>query len=77
MIACFDPRTELCNITIRFIFVMACTLYDRMNIMVDQRNMNVFPWWSHAGKGLTSLLSFVSNFDVVTFPSVSWVRCGA
>ena len=34
--------------------------------------------WSPAGKGLTSWLSFViANFDVVTFPLVSWVRCGA
>ena len=34
--------------------------------------------WSHAGKGLTSWLSFVmSSCDVVTFPLVSWVRCGA
>ena len=34
--------------------------------------------WSSAGKGLTSLLSFVmSNYDGVTFPLVSWVGCGA
>ena len=34
--------------------------------------------WSPAGKGLISWLSFVmSNCDVVTFPLVSWVRCGA
>ena len=34
--------------------------------------------WSPVGKGLTSWLSFVmSNSDVVTFPLVSWVRCGA
>ena len=34
--------------------------------------------WSPAGKGLTSRLSFVmSNCEVVTFPLVSWVRCGA
>ena len=34
--------------------------------------------WSPAGKGLTTWLSFVkSNCDVVTFPLVSWVRCGA
>ena len=34
--------------------------------------------WSPAGKGLTSLLSFVmSNCEVVTFPLVSRVRCGA
>ena len=33
---------------------------------------------SPAGKGLTSLLSFVvSNCEVVSFPLVSWVSCGA
>ena len=33
--------------------------------------------WSPAGKGLTSWLSFVvSNGEFVTFPLVSWVRCG-
>ena len=33
--------------------------------------------WSPAGKGLASWLSFVmSNCNVVTFPLVSWVRCG-
>ena len=34
--------------------------------------------WSPAGKGLTSWLSFVVyNCVFVTFPLVSWVRCGA
>ena len=34
--------------------------------------------WLHAGKGLTSWLSFLmSNCDVVNFPLESWVRCGA
>ena len=34
--------------------------------------------WSPAGKGLTSRLSFVmSKCEFVTFPLVSWVRCGA
>ena len=33
--------------------------------------------WSPAGKGLTSWLSFEdSNFEFVTFPLVSWARCG-
>ena len=33
--------------------------------------------WSPAGNGLTSWLSFVvSNCEFVTFPLVSWVRCG-
>ena len=32
---------------------------------------------SSSGKGLTSWLSFVmSNCEFVTFPLVSWVRCG-
>ena len=34
--------------------------------------------WSPAGKGLTSWLSFVmSNCEVVSFPLLSCVRCGA
>ena len=34
--------------------------------------------WSSAPKGLTSWLSFVmSDFEVATFPLVSWVGCGA
>ena len=33
--------------------------------------------WSPAWKWLTSWLSFVvSNCEFVTFPLVSWVRCG-
>ena len=33
--------------------------------------------WLPSGKGLTSWLSFVVPFcDLVTFPLVSWVRCG-
>ena len=36
-----------------------------------------FVLWSPAGKGLTSWLLFVvSNCEFVTFPLVSWVRCG-
>ena len=33
--------------------------------------------WSPAGKGPTSWLSFVMSNCDVTFPLVSWVRCGA
>ena len=33
---------------------------------------------SAAGNGLTSWPLFVmSNYEIVTFPLVSWVRCGA
>ena len=34
--------------------------------------------WSPAGKGMTSWPSFVMSYcEVITFPLVSWVRCGA
>ena len=34
-------------------------------------------FWSPAGKGLTSWLLFVVSIcEFVTFPLVSWVRCG-
>ena len=34
--------------------------------------------WLLAWKGLTTWLSFfISNCEVVTFPLVFWVRCGA
>ena len=33
--------------------------------------------WSPAGKGLTSWLLFVVSYcEFVTFPLVSWFRCG-
>ena len=38
---------------------------------------DIYALWSPAGKGLISWLSFVvSNCEFVTFPLVSWVRCG-
>ena len=40
--------------------------------------MSVDALWSPAGKGTTSWLSFVMSYcDVVIFPMLSWVRCGA
>ena len=33
--------------------------------------------WSPTGKGLTSWFSFVvSSCEFITFPFVSWVKCG-
>ena len=47
-------------------FILSCVCYAFVRIL-----------WSPAGKGLTSWLSFVvSNCEFVTFPLVSWVRCG-
>ena len=38
---------------------------------------NRISFMTPAGKGLTSLLSFVVSYcEFVTFPLVSWVRCG-
>ena len=38
----------------------------------------VYALWSPAGNWLTSWLSFVMSYcDIVTFPLLSWVRCGA
>ena len=58
----------LCGSLFYFCLVLLC-FYARL--FVDALR-------SPAGKGLTSWLSFVmSSCDVVTFPLVSWVRCGA
>ena len=47
-----------------FCYAFACLFIDAL--------------WSPAGKGLTSWLLFVMSYcEVVTFPLVSWVRCGA
>ena len=47
-----------------------CLLCFRARLFIDAL-------WSPAGKELTSWLSFVmSNCEFVTFPLVSWVRCG-
>ena len=55
---------HLCYFCLVLLFFHACLFVDAV--------------WSPAGKGLTSWLSFVMSYcDVVTFPLVSWVRCGA
>ena len=55
---------HLCYFCLVFVMLSCAPVIDAM--------------WLPARKGLTSWLSFVmSNCDVVTFPLVSWVRCGA
>ena len=47
-------------------------------LLCDHVRLFINALWSHAGKGLTSWLSFfMSNCEVFTFPLVSWVKCGA
>ena len=53
-----------------FLRSVLCLLCCRVRLFIDVL-------WSSAGKGLTSLPSFVmSNCEFLTFPLVSWVRCG-
>ena len=53
-----------------YVISVLCLLCFRSRMFIDAL-------WSPAGKGLTSWLSFVmSNCEFVTFPLVSWVRCG-
>ena len=52
-------------------------LFSVLCLLFFNNRLFVCALWSSAGKGLTSWLSFVvSNFEFVTFPLVSWVRCG-
>ena len=55
---------HLCYLCIVLLCFYACLFVDTL--------------WSPAQTELNSWLSFkMSNCDVVTFPLVSWVRCGA
>ena len=57
-------------ITFMFFFSVLCLLCLCVRLFICAL-------WAPAGKGLTSWLSFVvSDCENVTFPLVSWVRCG-
>ena len=64
-ISCLETAVRLYVISVLYVLCFcACLFIDAL--------------CAPAGKGLTSWLSFViSNCEVVTFPLVSWVRCGA
>ena len=52
-------------------FFLSCVCYDFVRVCLYVLSGHL------PGKGLTSWLSFVvSNCEFVTFPLVSWVRCG-
>ena len=64
----FPQSLRVCIIYVISVMFMLCL----------RAHMFIGALWSSAGKGLTSWLSFVMpNCEVVTFPLVSWVRCGA
>ena len=53
-------------------FFLSCVCYAFVRVCL------FVPFWSPAGKGVTSSWpsSVVYNCEFVTFPLVSWVRCG-
>ena len=54
-----------------------CFFFSVLSLLSLCARLFICALWSPAGKGLTSLLSFVvSNCEFVTFPLVFWVRCG-
>ena len=55
---------------------LLCYVFSVLRLLFLCARLFICALWSPAGKGLTSLLSFVmSNCEFVTFPLVSWVRC--
>ena len=56
---------------------LLCFFFSVLCLLCLCERLFICAMWSPAGKGLTSPLSFVvSNYEFVTFPLVSWVRCG-
>ena len=66
-----DRSKAVLLLWIVYVFVLSCVCY------VFVRVYFICALWSPAWKGLTSWLAFVvSNGGFVTFPLVSWARCG-
>ena len=75
----FKPSSKIFLMTVprrcffcgSFMLFMSCFVCFHARLFVDAL-------WPPAGKVLISWLPFVmSNYYVVTFPLVPWVRCGA
>ena len=75
----FKPSDKIFLLTVpRRCFFVDHLCYFCLVLLCFHARLFVDALWSPAGKGQTSWLSFVmSNFDVVTFPLVSWFRCAA
>ena len=71
----FKPSSNIFLLTVlrRCFFCGSFMLFLSCFVMLSYIRLFVGALWSPAGKGLTFVMS---NFDVVTFPLVSWVRCG-
>ena len=61
----------------RYFFCGSFMFFSVLCLLCLCERLFICALWSPAGKGLTSWLSFVVfNCAFVTFPLVSWVRCG-
>ena len=71
----FKPSSKIFLLTFpRRCFFCISVLF----LLCFQARLFIDALWPPAGRRLASWLSFVmSNCEVVTFPLVSWVRCGA
>ena len=55
----------------------AALLFSVLCLLCLCKRLFICALWSPTGKGLTSWLLFVVSYcKFVTFPLVSWVRCG-
>ena len=60
-----------------FLWIFYVVFFSVLCLLCLCTRLFICALWSPAGKGLTSWLSLVvSNWKFVTFPLVSWVRCG-
>ena len=75
----FKPSSKIFLLMVpRRCFFMDHLCYFCLVLVCFRVRLCIDVLWSLAGKGLTSWFSFVMpNCEVVIFPLVSWVRCGA
>ena len=70
-VKCFTDRSKM--VLLLWIFYV----FSVLGLLCLCMRLFICALWSPAGKGLTSWLSFVvSNCEFVTFPLVSWIKCG-
>ena len=75
----FKPSNKNILLTVprRYFFCESFMLFPVFCLLCLYERLFICALWSPAGKGLTSWLSFVvSNCEFVTFPLLSWIRCG-
>ena len=74
----FDSDDTVFAISKAVLLLWIIYVISVLSVICFRARLFIDALWSPAGKGLTSWLSFVmSNCDVVTLPTVSWVGCAA